>query len=130
MSPLLTVVVLVAFGVLTGGVAGLLGVGGGVLIVPFLVLVLDVTQHEANATSLLVILPTAIVATAMLLRNGIGDLRTALHLGTAGAVGAAGGALFALALPAPTLRRLFALLLAIVGLRMIGDTIRRIRRPT
>jgi uncharacterized protein len=128
-SPLLTFAVLVGFGVVTGGVAGLLGVGGGVLVVPFLVLALGVSQHEANATSLLVILPTALVATALLLRRGIGDLGSALQLGVVGAVGSAGGSLLALALPAPTLRKLFALLLAVVGFRMIGDTIRRWRAP-
>ncbi len=130
MSTALTLAILVGFGLLTGGVAGLLGVGGGVLIVPFLVLVVGVPQHAANATSLLVILPTAIVATTMLRRRGIGDLRSALQLGTIGAIGSAGGALVALALPAPTLRKLFALLLALVGLRMIRDTLRRPRSAT
>ncbi|MCD6727095.1 MAG: sulfite exporter TauE/SafE family protein [Solirubrobacteraceae bacterium] len=130
MSTALTLAILVGFGLLTGGVAGLLGVGGGVLIVPFLVLVVGVPQHAANATSLLVILPTAVVATTMLRRRGIGDLRSALQLGTIGAIGSAGGALVALALPAPTLRKLFALLLALVGLRMIRDTLRRPRSVT
>ena len=48
--------VLVAFGVLTGATAGLLGVGGGLLIVPFLTLVADVPQHAAEATSLMEVL--------------------------------------------------------------------------
>ena len=74
-------VVLVGFGVLTGGTAGLLGVGGGLLIVPFLTLVADVPQHAAEATSLLVILPTSIVASLVLRRRGIGDLGTALRFG-------------------------------------------------
>ncbi len=53
---------LVAFGAVAGVLAGLLGVGGGILLVPFLVLVVGMTQHEAEATSLLVILPTALAA--------------------------------------------------------------------
>ena len=54
-------VVLVAFGVVVGVASGLLGVGGGTLIVPFLTLAAGFSQHSAEATSLLVILPTAIV---------------------------------------------------------------------
>jgi uncharacterized membrane protein YfcA len=120
----LTLAVLVAFGTLAGAAAGLLGVGGGVLMVPFLVLVLGVAEHSANATSLLVILPTAIAASLMLRRRGIGDLQSALRLGVVGAIGSAGGALLALALPGPTLRMLFGILLATVGLRMIQDGLR------
>jgi uncharacterized membrane protein YfcA len=55
-------VVLIAVGAGAGMLAGLLGVGGGVLLVPFLVLAVGMTQHEAEATSLLVILPTALAA--------------------------------------------------------------------
>lgn len=125
MSLALTLAVLVAFGTMAGAAAGLLGVGGGVLMVPFLVLVLGVAEHAANATSLLVILPTAIVASIMLRRRDIGDLNVALQLGIVGAVGSAGGAMLALALPGSTLRKLFGILLATVGLRMIQDGLRR-----
>lgn len=112
---------LVAVGVGAGVLAGLLGVGGGVLLVPFLVLALGMTQHEAEATSLLVILPTAIAASIALRLRGIGDLPVALCLGAIGAAGAAAGALLALALPGGVLRVLFAVLLALVGVRLIRD---------
>jgi uncharacterized membrane protein YfcA len=112
---------LVAVGVGTGVLAGFLGVGGGILLVPFLVLALGMTQHEAEATSLLVILPTAIAASIALRVRGVGDLPAALGLGAVGAIGAACGALLALALPADVLRWTFAALLALVGLRLIRD---------
>ena len=67
-------VVLVAFGVVVGFASGLLGVGGGTLIVPFLTLAVGFSQHSAEATSLLVILPTAIVGSLVLRRRGVGDL--------------------------------------------------------
>jgi uncharacterized protein len=101
--------------------AGLLGVGGGILLVPFLVLAVGMTQHEAEATSLLVILPTALAASVALRRRDVGDLPAALGLGVVGAGGAVAGAFLALALPADALQLIFAVVLAIAGLRLIRD---------
>jgi uncharacterized membrane protein YfcA len=121
MSFALLLAVLVAFGVVTGVAAGILGVGGGILMVPFLTLVAGMTQHAAEATSLLVVLPTAVVASLVLQRRGIGDLGVALRFGLVGAAGAAGGAVLALALPGRSLRLVFAVFLALVGLRLVRD---------
>ena len=112
---------LVAFGFLAGATAGLLGIGGGVMIIPFLTLVAGASQHQAEATSLLVILPTAIVATIALRRKGIGDAALALRFGALGAAGGVLGALAALALPAHVLRLVFALFLAAVAVRLLRD---------
>jgi uncharacterized membrane protein YfcA len=112
---------LVGFGLVTGGAAGLLGVGGGIMMVPFLTLVAGVSQHAAQATSLLVVLPTAIVASVTLHRRGVGDLALALRLGAIGAVGGIAGALLALALPGHALRIVFALFLAGVSVRLVRD---------
>jgi uncharacterized membrane protein YfcA len=112
---------LVAFGFFTGGAAGLLGVGGGIMMVPFLTLVAGISQHEAQATSLLVVLPTAIVASITLHRKRVGDLPLALRFGAIGAVGGVAGALLALALPGHALRLVFALFLAVVAVRLIRD---------
>ena len=104
MTTVALLLALVVVGAAAGVLAGFLGVGGGVLLVPFLVLALGMTQHEAEATSLLVILPTAIAASIALRLRGVGDLPVALGIGLVGAVGAAAGAL-----------------LALVGLRLIRD---------
>ncbi|HEU4942581.1 MAG TPA: sulfite exporter TauE/SafE family protein [Gaiellaceae bacterium] len=112
---------LVCVGVATGVLAGLLGVGGGILLVPFLVLAVGMSQHEAEATSLLVILPTALAGSVALRRRDVGDLPVALALGTVGALGAVLGALLALSLPADVLRSVFAILLAVVGIRLVRD---------
>jgi uncharacterized membrane protein YfcA len=121
MSTLGLFVLLVGVGAVAGILAGLLGVGGGVLLVPFLVLAVGMSQHEAEATSLLVILPTAVAASVALRRRQIGDLPLGLSLGVVGAAGAVVGALLALALPADTLRVIFAVLVAVVGLRLVYD---------
>ena len=114
---------LIAFGVVTGATAGLLGVGGGILIVPFLTIVAGLPQHAAEATSLLVVLPTAVAASIVLHRRRIGDLGTALRLGVVGALGGAGGALLALALSGQTLRIVFAVFVGLIGLRLVRDAL-------
>lgn len=118
---------LVTFGVVAGAGAGLLGIGGGTLIVPFLVLSVGLTQHAAQATSLLAVLPTAIVATVILQRRGVGDLRFSLVVGCLGIAGAIAGSALALALPEDVLRVAFAVFLAAIGLRMARDGRRAMR---
>jgi uncharacterized protein len=115
------VVALVAFGVLTGVASGLLGVGGGTLMVPFLTLAAGLSQHSAEATSLLVVLPTAVVGSLVLRRRGVGDLGLALRFGALGAVGGVAGALLALALPGSVLRAVFACFLLLVSVRLVRD---------
>jgi hypothetical protein len=114
-------VALVLFGVVAGVASGLLGVGGGTLMVPFLTLAAGLSQHAAEATSLLVILPTAIAGTVTLRRRRIGDPWLSLRFGVVGAIGAVAGALLALALPAATLRIVFAVFVGCVGLKLIYD---------
>jgi len=123
----LLLVGLAAFGVATGAAAGLLGVGGGIVMVPFLTLVVGVPQHAAEATSLLVVLPTAVVASIVLKRRRVGDLGVALRFGIVGAVGGAGGALLALTLSGSALRVVFAAFLALVGLRLVYESLREER---
>ena len=129
MTGLVLYVALVAFGVLAGVASGLLGVGGGTLMVPFLTLAAGLSQHAAEATSLLVILPTAVAGTLALRRRGVGDAGLALRFGLIGSVGAVLGALLALALPAATLRLVFAVFVGLVGLKLIWDGVRLDGRP-
>jgi uncharacterized membrane protein YfcA len=112
---------LIVFGLMTGVLSALLGVGGGIFMVPALVLVGGFSQQEAQATSLLVIVPTAIVATWALQKRGIGDVRLAGKLALLGILGAAAGAAVALAVSGDLLRYVFALLLVIVGGRLLLD---------
>jgi uncharacterized membrane protein YfcA len=115
---------LALFGLATGATAGLLGVGGGIAMVPFLTLVVGVPQHAAEATSLLVVLPTAVVASVVLHRRRVGDLALAIRFGIVGALGGAAGALLALTLSGTALRIVFACFLALVGLRLVRDALR------
>jgi uncharacterized membrane protein YfcA len=119
MSAVLIAAGVLAFGLCTGMLSGVLGIGGGTFMVPFMVLALGIGQHAAEATSLLVVLPTSLVATWVLAKKGAVDVWRALSLGAMGAAGGIGGALIALALPADVLRRLFAVFMLAVSARML-----------
>jgi uncharacterized membrane protein YfcA len=99
----------VALGLAAGVLAGMFGVGGGVLFVPTLV-ALGLTQIEAEATSLLAILPT--VAAGVWRQRAYGNIRwqAALVVGLASVPGAVIGVFAALELGNEALRRLFGLL--------------------
>jgi uncharacterized protein len=97
-------------GLSAGLLAGFFGVGGGILFVPTLV-ALGLSQIEAEATSLLAILPTVAAGTWRQRHYGNVRWRTALVLGLASIGGAAVGVQIATALPEDLLRRLFAVLL-------------------
>ena len=105
-----TIVFAVALGFAAGTLAGFFGVGGGILFVPTLV-ALGLSQIEAEATSLLAILPTVAAGTWRQRRYANVDLRAALTLGAASVAGAVAGVQIATALPEDVLRRLFAVLL-------------------
>jgi uncharacterized membrane protein YfcA len=101
---------------LAGGVlAGLFGVGGGIIFVPALVLVLGLTQVHAEATSLLAILPTVIAGAWRQHRYGNVDWHAALLVGLGSIAGVEGGVQIAKALPEDVLRRLFAVFMLIVA---------------
>ena len=112
-------------GFVGGVLAGLFGVGGGILFVPTLVLVLGLTQVHAEATSLLAILPTVIVGTWRQRRYGNVDLRAGLLVGIGSIAGVEGGVLIAKALPEETLRRLFAVLMFVVAASLAWRALRQ-----
>lgn len=117
--------VLVAFiGLAAGVLAGLFGVGGGILFVPTLALGLGLTQLHAEASSLLAILPTALVGSWRQQRYGNVDLKVAAIVGLASIAGVEVGVAVAESLPGAVLRRLFGLLLIVTA----GQIVWRARR--
>lgn len=114
-----------AIGLAAGIVAGLLGVGGGVLFVPGLVLFLGLNQHQAEATSLLAIVPVAIVGTYRQDRYGNVRRADALLLGLLSVAGAAAGVALANALSGAVLRDAFAALMVIVAAQLVHRATRR-----
>jgi len=107
----------VVLGFAAGILAGLFGVGGGILFVPTL-LALGLTQLHAEATSLMAILPTAAVGTWRQSRYGNVRWRSAALLGVSSIAGAEGGILVATHLPEDLLRRLFAVFMLCVAAQL------------
>ena len=104
-----------AAGLTAGVLAGLFGVGGGVLFVPVLTLGLGLSQIEGEATSLLAIIPTVIAGTWTQQRYGNVRWRPALVIGVVALAGVEVGVRLAEALPEHALRRLFGLLMIAVA---------------
>jgi len=112
-----SLVLALVLGLATGILAGLFASGGGILFVPTLV-ALGLGQIEAQATSLLAILPTVVAGAWNQRRYGNLRIKTALVLGVSSVVGVEGGAWIATSLPEDTLRRLFGILLLAVAVQL------------
>jgi uncharacterized protein len=113
----------IAIGLAGGVVAGLLGVGGGVLFVPGLVFFLGLDQHHAEATSLLAIVPVAVVGTLRQDHYGNVCRSDALVLGLLSVAGAAGGVALANLLSGSVLRDAFAALMVLVAAQLVRRTL-------
>lgn len=113
----------ILIGLAGGVIAGLLGVGGGVLFVPGLVLFLGLSQHQAEATSLLAIVPVAIVGTITQDRYGNVRRTDALLIGVLSIAGAVGGVALANALSGKALRISFAVLILVVAAQLVRNTL-------
>ena len=120
----MTIALAIALGFAAGVLAGMFGVGGGILFVPTLV-ALGLAQHEATGTSLLAILPTVVAGTWTQQRYGNVRWRAAAVIGIAAAAAAPGGVFLAESLPDRTLRRLFAGLLVVVAMQIAWRVRRR-----
>ena len=112
-------------GFAAGGLSGMFGVGGGILFVPTLVLVLDLSQLEGQATSLAAMIPVVAVGAWRQHRYGNVRWRSAAVIGVTSIAGVAGGTVLATSLSDNALRKLFALLLVLVAVQLV----RSARRP-
>jgi uncharacterized protein len=122
-----TVLGYLAVGVIAGGLSAVMGVGGGVIMVPAMVLLFGFGQHIAQGTSLLIIIPTALIGAVRHSRHGYTQWRLGLVLGVGGVIGASAGAAVALQLDAEVLQKLFGAFLLITGVRLLLGT--RTPRP-
>ena len=116
MSPEVVAAVIAA-GIVTGVLSALFGVGGGLVMVPFMVIFLGSSQHVAEGTSLVVIVPTAVAGMISHVRNDYVSFRHAGLVGAGGMAGAWVGAEIALGINADTLTKVFAVCLLAMGLR-------------
>lgn len=114
------VILLVITGLLAGMVSGALGVGGAIIIIPFLVFFLGLSQQQAQGTSLMILVfPVGIFAVLNYAKNGYVNYPFALIVILAFLLGSYIGSVFAVQLPEKVLQKGFAILLLFIGIKML-----------
>ena len=116
----MSVVICILIGLVTGVVAGLCGVGGGIIMVPAFAAFLKMEQRYAVATSLAAVILTALAASLKNVSNGLVEWKVAIPTGIVGAVVAWLTADWLKQLSNVTLTRIFAILLIAIGLHMLA----------
>lgn len=117
---LVQIILLVIIGLLSGMLAGVFGVGGAILVIPALVFILGLSQHQAQGTSLaFMIPPVGILAAWNYWKAGYVNWKFALILSLTFVVGAYLGSVFSLKISDKMLQRIFGVLLLFVAVKMI-----------
>lgn len=121
--------VLTGFGAFIGLLGSALGVGGGIFMVPFLVLAMDIPIHQAVAASLAAIVATSSAVAAVNVERGLANIRLGITLEVTTAVGSIAGALLANRLPGAAVQVLFGLTLLPVSALMFMKGRRALKAP-
>lgn len=117
---MLLIIGLITLGILAGALSGLVGIGGGILIVPVLVLLFHYSQKTAQGTTLaLLVLPLGIFAAMTYYKAGYVDIKAAGLIALGFIVGSIISAHFAVSLPTPIITRIFGAFLLIVAVRLL-----------
>jgi len=110
---------LIILGLIAGYLSGLVGIGGGIIMVPVLVILFGFTQHKAQGTTLaLLMIPVGFFGVMNYYKAGNVDIKTALLLCLGFVVGSYFGSKMAVSLSQDTLRKLFAVLMFVVAIKM------------
>jgi len=112
--------ILIGIGILAGFMAGMLGIGGAIIMIPALVFLLGFSQQGAQGTSLAVLLPPiGIIAAYNYYKAGEVNFKFALILAVAFMFGSYFGSKLAITIPQPLLKKIFGILLLVVAARML-----------
>jgi uncharacterized protein len=112
--------ILIVIGIITGFMAGMLGIGGAIIMIPALVFLLGLTQQSAQGTSLAVMLPpVGVIAAYNYYKAGHVNIKFALILAAAFIAGSYFGSKLAINIPQPVLKKIFGILLLLVAARML-----------
>ena len=115
-----TVIILMLVGVAAGMLSGLVGVGGGIVIVPALVIILGFSQKMAMGTSLgILLLPVGILGVMQYYKQGYVDIRVVLIISFAFLFGSYFGSRIALSLPQETIKKIFAVFMIIIAIKLL-----------
>lgn len=115
-----TVIILILIGLLAGIFSGLIGIGGALIIIPALIFILHMDQYTAQGTSLAIMLPPiGLLAAYNYYKAGALNLQYALIIAAAFFVGGYLGSKFAVSIPIETLRKIFAIVLIAIAIKML-----------
>jgi uncharacterized membrane protein YfcA len=116
-----TILLLIIVGLAAGVLSGMVGVGGGIIVVPALVIFLGFSQHQAQGTSLgLLLLPVGILAVMNYYNKGYIDIKVVAIMSIAFVLGGWLGSKLSLSLPQDTVKKIFAIVLFYTAFRMMG----------
>lgn len=117
-----SILIILAIGILAGVFSGFIGIGGGLVIVPCLVYFFGMSQHAAQGTSLAMMLPPiGILAVLNYHKQGMVDWKIAAILCITFLVGSFLGSKAAISLPADTVKRIFGVVIIVIGIKMIFE---------
>jgi len=115
-----TVLILLVIGIITGVMAGMLGIGGGLVVIPALVMVMGMSQQAAQGTSLAMMLPPiGILAAYNYYKAGHVDIKIALVLAITFIAGSYFGSKLAIKLPQELMKKIFGIFLILVAIKML-----------
>ncbi len=115
-----TILIIILVGIAAGILGGLVGVGGGIIIVPALVYFIGFSQKTAQGTSLgLIMLPVGILGVLQYYKQGHVDFRVVGMLAIGFLAGSYFGSKIALSLPQETVKKIFALLMILIAVKML-----------
>ncbi len=113
------ILIYIILGLAAGVLSGFLGIGGGVIIIPILVYVFGLTQHQAQGTSLAALLPPiGLLAFLKYYYSGNANLKIGLLIAARFFVGGLLGAILAQPIPDVLLKRIFGVFLLVIAIRM------------
>lgn len=114
------ILLLAAVGLVAGFTSGSMGIGGGIIVVPALVLLMGFSQHQAQGTSIaMMLMPVGIFAAINYYKEGYINIKYALVLALFFLAGSYLGSLMAVNINASLLKKIFAVVLILVGIKMI-----------
>lgn len=115
-----TILLLLVVGLLSGMLSGLIGVGGGIIIVPALIILLGFSQQQAQGTSLgILLLPVGLLAVYNYYKKGFIDIKVVLIMSVAFVIGGWFGSKIALNISQTALKRVFAVILVVIATKML-----------
>lgn len=115
-----TLIILLSLGLIAGILSGLVGIGGGIVIVPALVYFLGFSQHQAQGTTLaMFLIPIGILGAYNYYKEGYVDIKTALIIATTFVIGSYFGSKISIGLDQNIVKRIFGVIILLISLKMI-----------